>query len=304
VTGSNTASTLVCVTGDFCSGSTLAFTLFRKAGLYHCLYEPLHEDLAEYLIYGLRPDEQSHHFFVDHYYREFRGFSRATELFEREWGYKHLSVSPDEPADALYRYLSYIFGMSYSVAPRVMFKENRMPFRLAWFRSRFPHARVMHIYRDREAQWRSIVRRSQVYQGREDVGQHRVDFNGFSVAAWCEDLKARFPELEASRSATGFERFSRLWELSYEENRRHADVSIDYADLLYDFDATATRMFAGVGVTGIDLAQLRQFVVPPGKQSAATQALRTPLSQIRRLSDRTLRRYAAMRVRMRNRARG
>lgn len=58
-------STLVFVTGDFCSGSTLMFTLFRKTGLYYCLYEPLHERLPEYVISQPRPCDHDHHFFVD-----------------------------------------------------------------------------------------------------------------------------------------------------------------------------------------------------------------------------------------------
>ena len=65
-------SNLVIVTGDYCSGTTLLFTLFRKTGKFCCLYEPLHEKLPEYLIYGLRPSAHDHHFFVDGYFDEFR----------------------------------------------------------------------------------------------------------------------------------------------------------------------------------------------------------------------------------------
>src|SRR3954453_23020529 len=65
-------SNLVFLSGDFCSGSTLLFTLFRKAGAYYCLYEPLHEDILEYLIWPLNVYE--HHYFVENYHSEYRGF--------------------------------------------------------------------------------------------------------------------------------------------------------------------------------------------------------------------------------------
>src|SRR2546428_650193 len=56
------------ITGDFCSGTTLLFTLFRKTGEYYSLYEPLHSLLRENLIWPLRAYE--HHFFVDDYFAE------------------------------------------------------------------------------------------------------------------------------------------------------------------------------------------------------------------------------------------
>jgi len=292
-------SNLVCVSGDFCSGSTLVFTLFRKTRQFYCLYEPLHERLREYLVYGLRPDEQSHHFFVDQYYREFRGFRHAGALFDPRWGASDLYLPADAEADAdpLYRYLSYIIGMSFGRAPRVMFKENRMVFRLGWFRARFPHAKIVHIHRNKEAQWKSIVRRVQAHHGRQDVGQESVHFTGFNVARWCEDLKGRYPELAADRSHTGFERFAKLWERSYEENRRYADISIDYDDLLRRFDETMIGLWSAIGAPPLDVASLRQFVVPPQKHGSQ-KVLDMPFAAVRVAVDRALRKYAKVRVRV------
>src|SRR5690242_4666280 len=76
-------SNIVFLTGDFCSGSTLLFTLFRETGHYHCLYEPLHPRLREYLIWPLRTYE--HHFFVRDYFNEFRGFDQIDKYFDPSW---------------------------------------------------------------------------------------------------------------------------------------------------------------------------------------------------------------------------
>src|SRR5262249_26528785 len=53
---------------------------------------------------------------------------------------------------------------------------------------------------------------------------------------------------------------------SYEQNLRYADISIDYRDLTHDFETTANRLWTAVGVTGIDTAALRQWVVRPEEQ--------------------------------------
>src|SRR5262245_2642783 len=134
-------SNLVFVTGDFCSGSTLLFTLFRKTEQYYCLYEPLHELLLEYLIWPMLPDD--HHFHVKSYQSELKGFNRIPELFKPRWGNSGLYLPADAQADELYRYLNYLIGTAFGRAERVMVKENRFTFRMGWLRSKFPHAKVV-----------------------------------------------------------------------------------------------------------------------------------------------------------------
>jgi hypothetical protein len=291
-------SNLVIVSGDFCSGSTLMSTLFRKSERFYCLYEPLHERLPEYLTYKVQPLDRDHHFFMDDYYRELRTFEHIREVFDPKWGQSDFYLAPDARADDLYRYLSYLLGTAFGRSPRVMFKENRISFRLGWLRANFPYATIVHIYRKAEDQWRSVVRRVQEHHGKDDVGQSRVDFNGFNIATWCEDLKTTFPELDAKHFQTGFERFARLWELSYQQNTRYADISIDYWDLTHDFEATANRLWTAVGVTGIDTAGLKQWVVRPEDQKNLTAQ---PASLGRRMSvvaQHLLRRYGRAKVRI------
>jgi hypothetical protein len=292
---------LVFISGDFSSGSTLLWTLFRKSGEYYCLYEPLHDKLPEYLLSGHRAYE--HHYFVDDYFTEYKGFTAIFDLLKPEWGYSGLYLPATAAAPELYRYFCYLIGTSFGRASKVLIKENRLTFRLGWVRANFPGAKILHIYRQREKQWASIVRRAQEYLGKEDVGQGQVSFAGMSIAQWCEDLKDRYPELRAECSKTGFERFSKLWEASYAENRRHADLSIDYGELTHDFEKVAREIQRCVGCQ-YDWTQLKHLVVPPEKQKPIEISPKGFKKRIARLVDRAETKQARLRLKLRSLLRG
>jgi hypothetical protein len=256
-------SNLVFLTGGFSSGSTLLVTLFRKSGEFYTLYEPLHERLLEHLYGGMHVYE--HHYFVEDYYAEYRGFTAIPRLFDSGFGTTRLSLKAGDEAPELYRYLSYLIGTGFARSPKVLLKENRFPFRLGWLKAKFPEARVIHIHRDCDAQWKSTVRRAQAFFGREDVGQDSVTFNGMNTAGWCDDLSVRYPELAADRSKTGYERFRKLWELELAENRTYADVSVSFEELTRDFETVCGRIWAAVPCAS-DYRALKQWVVPPDQQ--------------------------------------
>lgn len=286
-------SNLVFISGDFCSGSTLLFTLFRKTEKYYCLYEPLHENLLEYLIWPLRVYE--HHFFVENYFSEYKGFRNIQRLFKPQWGNKGLYLPPEAEANDLYRYLCYIIGASFGRQEKVMLQFNRATFRLGWLKARFPDARIVHIYRDMKSQWNSNLRRVQEHFGREDVGQEDVMFNGFNIATWCEDLKKTFPELDASNFQTGYDRFCRLWELSRAENQRYADISVDYRSLTHDFETTWKLVENSVGFNS-DIAVLKRFIIPPEKQDRLSIHKPGLRNKAKDLIDKAGRKYAKARV--------
>jgi hypothetical protein len=285
-------SNLVIVSGDFSSGTTLLFTLFRKMGGYYCLYEPLHEKLLEYLIVPLRAYE--HHFFVDDYFAEYKGFSAMPQLFDPKFASNSLYLPPEAPADDLYRYLSYLIGTAFGRSKQVMLKENRISFRLGWIRAKFAQAKIIHIYREKDSQWNSIVRRAQAHVGKEDVGQGEVTFNGMNIAKRCDALAADFPELDASRSKTGYERFSKLWDIIQTEHRRYADISVEYGALTHDFENTFQRVLDCVGTTA-DLVALKQYVIAPEEQERLKIQPSNP-KRLQRLFDRAARRYAEIRL--------
>jgi hypothetical protein len=294
-------SNLVFISGDFSSGSTLLWTLFRKTGEYYSLYEPLHDKLPEYLLSGHRVYE--HHYFVDDYFTEYKGFDAIFDLFKPDWGYSGLYLPATADAPEMYRYFCYLIGTSFGRASKVLLKENRLTFRLGWIRARFPRAKVLHIYRQRDKQWASIVRRAQEYAGKEDVGQDSVTFAGMSIAQWCEDLKERYPELRAECSQTGYERFCKLWELSYAENRRYADLSIDYGELTRNYDTVARAIQDCVDCRS-DLTQLKHLVVPADKQKPVEISPKGFKKRLGRLVDRAESKQARLRLKLRSLLRG
>jgi len=239
-----------------------------------------------------------HHFFVGNYYDSLKGFRRIPSLFDPSWGNTSLYMDRNSCNDAMHRYLSYVIGTALGQAPRAMLKENRFAFRLGWLRANFPGAKIVHIYRDKDAQWRSILRRVRQHLGRTDVGENDVNFRGFSIASWCEDLKSRFPQLEAGNSRNGYERFCKLWELSLSEQQRYADISIDYWDLTHAFEDTCNQLWRCIGIEGIDNAELRQFVIAPEEQQNIQVS--TLKKRLGYWIDRLGRRYAKERIRARN----
>ncbi len=286
-------SNLVFISGDFSSGSTLAFTLFRKTREYYCIYEPLHEKLLEYLIWPMESDE--HHYFIGNYYAELKGFREIPKLFKPEWGLDNLYMPSTAKDDELYRYLNYLIGTAFGRADKVMLKENRITFRLGWLRAKFPHAKIVHIHREKQSQWNSMVQRVQVHHGREDVGQSNVGFTGFNIARWCEQLKPVYPQLAAENFKTGYERFSALWDLSFAENQRYADISVDYWELTHNFEETFEKVRACIG-GNFEVASLKEWVVPKEKQKERMIQEASLRKRARNLFDRAGRKYAKARL--------
>lgn len=277
----------VLITGGFSSGTTLLFTLFRAASERHrCFYEPLHERLLEYRVWPLRAYDG--HAFVGDYFAEYKGLRDVSRLFRPQWGTRGLHLPADAEASDLRRYLSYLMTSASARGQVPVLKENRFSFRLAWLRRAFPDATIVHIHRDCDAEWGSIVRRAQAHVGREDVGQHHPGFNGFNVATWCEDLRPAFPELAEENVGTGYERFSRLWELNLAEGRRHADLSVGLGELTRDFDASWSRIAACAGVA-MPSSRLRHLVSTRSEAAVPARAGHD-------LVDRLGRRYARTRV--------
>jgi len=253
---------LVFLSGDFSSGSTLLWLLFRKTEAFHTLYEPLHERLREYMIYPLRSYE--HHFFSDNYFAEYKGYKEIFKLHTDAWGRSDFYLAEDDDGSDLYRYLSYIIGMSFSRQERVALQFNRVAFRLGWLRKNFPGVPIIHIYREPQQQWNSIVRRAQAYYGREDAGQDSVDFSGMGISNWCNHLQEQYPELRAENSSNGYERYLKLYNLSREQHLMHADLSVKYEDLVSNFNEECKKIFDLVGYPA-DIEYLSQFVVPPSR---------------------------------------
>jgi len=104
-------------------------------------------------------------------------------------------------------------------------------------------------------------------------------------------------ELAAERSKTGYERFTKLWELSLQENRRHAHLTIRYEDLTRDFEAVCGQIWAAVPCT-TDYAPLKRWVVPTEKQGQLRQRSKSLDSRLRSVADRIRFSYGKLRLRL------
>lgn len=176
--------------------------------------------------------------------------------------------------------------MSFSRKDRVMLQFNRVAFKLEWLRNNFPGVPIIHIYREPEKQWNSIVKRVQSYYARDDVGQDSVDFNGMGMANWCNHLQEHFPELRAEYSLNGYERFLKLYGLSLEQHRLYTDLSVRYEDLITNIDEECKNVFDLIGYQA-DIKHLSQFIVPPSKhrplksgKSKAVQAVNEKIDML------------------------
>ena len=289
---------LVFVSGDFCSGSTLLFTLFRETQEYYCLYEPLHPRLREYLIWPLRVYE--HHYFVDDYFREYRGFNRIGKLFQPQWAVRNLHLDADDKAEDLYRYLSYLIDTAFGRSEKVMLKFNRATFRLPWLRAKFPFAKIIHIHRDQQSQWKSIVSRAQEHVGREDIGQGLPTFEGFNIHSWCEDLKQVFPELAVEYSRTGFERFSKLHGRSLAAHQASSDYSVEFRAFCKNFENLCAPMFRMAGCSA-DPARLKPLIIQPHGERKPVERAEGLCARAMDLMHRFGRKYASARVHLQDR---
>ena len=185
--------------------------------------------------------------------------------------------------------------MGFARRPKVLLKENRLAFRLAWMRARFPQARVIHIYRACDAQWKSTVRRAQAFYGRQDVGQDSVTFNGMSMANACDDLASTYPELAAERSKTGYERFAKLWELTLAENRKHSDLTVSFEELTRDFETVCGQIWSTAGCE-TDYKPLEEWVVAPEQQETLKVRPRGLQSRLIMAVGRARLRYGRLRL--------
>jgi hypothetical protein len=284
---------LVFVTGDFSSGTTLVFNIFRSTRSYHCLYEPLHGQLLEYLVWPLPVDP--HHPNTSSYFREYRGFRRIPHLYDPEWGRKDLFLPPEAEVPGLSRYLDYLVQESLARRSAVMFKVNRFGFRLGWLRRRFPDARIVHVRRDLDSQWGSLVRRAQENHGRADVGQESVHFSSFRMGAICDDLAPTFGELAASANGSGYERFARLWRRSDAEQSRWADLTVELRTLQGDLPTALDAIGRCVGTEFDPVASAAILARGPKRRGVGPRE--RLLGGVNRLG----RSYAKMHVKVRSR---
>ena len=244
----------VFLTARFRSGSTLLWNLFRQLPEAHAYYEPLHEQLIEWLRLDISP--QPRHYFVDSYFKEFRGAGRLGEFHRTEFGVYRLHLEADDAYPTLRNYLDYL--VSYPSPEKVVvLKENRIDFRLPWIKSNFPQVPLIHLYRSARDQWISTIRD---FPG--DVEQD-PDCDPYRISTWSRDLFRQFPFLAGPFIHHAYQRHYYLWKLSYLMGQECSDFSLAYEDLLQEPGKNIEQLLGFGGLdTRANIEKCRRIVVP------------------------------------------
>ncbi len=251
------------VTARFRSGSTLLWRLLDALADLVAYYEPLNPRRWH------RPDSSGavhdpSHRGVDDYRRNYQGLGDLDRFFRDDWSRHRLYM--DERADDpdLERFIAGIVARAPSERMPVL-QFNRVDFRLAWLRSRFPNARILHLHRGPRDSFVSSVAGSSL--GPEarfaDFGRH----DRFHLCEWVADLAKIWPPLMVEADAHPYLPFYMVWRLSHAHGRHWADASIRYEDLCRDPVVTLAPALAacGIGIEPDALAPLAAIVrdAPP-----------------------------------------
>jgi len=232
--------------GRFRSGSTFLWNIYRQVPEVTAYYEPLHEQLLQYIRTGVTP--QAKHFFVDEYFREFLSLEELKQIHYPDFGVTRLYLESQDSFPRLKIYLEYLI-LHGGIGKKVIIKENRLDLRIRWLRQNFPSARVLYLFRSPRDEWISMTTDCPF-----DVGND-IESNPYLITTWARDLSWNFPFLASQNIHHLYQRHYFLWKLSYLMGIRQADFSIRYEDILATPDKKIADLlrFAGLDVdTNLD----------------------------------------------------
>ncbi len=242
------------VTGRFRSGSSFLWRLLDELPGVVAYYEPLNPRRWHRSDSSGAVRDPSHEGITD-YRRHYEGLDDLDRFFRDDWS-RHRLYMDERAADPdLEHFLAGICARAPAdVLPALQF--NRMDFRLAWLRARFPAARILHLYRQPRESFISSLAGAPIGTAARfaDFGEN----DRFHLCEWVADLAKVWPPLMVEADAHPYLPFYMIWRLSHAHGRYWADASIRYEDLCRDPAATLGPALAacGVAATGRVLAAL------------------------------------------------
>jgi hypothetical protein len=205
------------LTGRFRSGTTVLWNLFNVQEGYTAYYEPLNDCLIEGVRHT-RPMES--HRGVSSYWEAYNPLLDALpKVHRREFAYQRLLLERDDEHQALKAYIDFLIEGTRKHRPVLQF--NRVDLRLPWLRSTYPHARIVHIFRDPRNAWVSSRRHLP-----EAEWENPYHPDGYELFQWIVALRRDLPFLVGVKNA--YEAHYYLSRLSRVMGECLADCSIDF----------------------------------------------------------------------------
>ena len=239
------------ITARFRSGSTVLWNIFRHVEGCTAYYEPLNERRwFDPQTRGGRTDAT--HLGVSDYWREYDGLERLAAFYREEWIDRHLYMDESFWDPGLQQYVQTLVD---SAPRRPVLQFNRIDFRLAWFRARFPHAHIVHLYRHPRDQWCSSLVDPERFGPTMSTSQFGP-YDHFYLLRWARDLRHRFPFLDPASASHPYAVFYFLWKLSYIFGEHYGDVSVCFENLVNRPEQELTRLMRAVDIDDFDVSRL------------------------------------------------
>jgi hypothetical protein len=246
---------IIFITGRFRSGSTLMWNIFRSMPSATAYYEPFNErKWFDKNLRGTRVD--STHREVSNYWAEYDGLEILARWYDEEWTRRQLYMDPACYNPEMQRYIEILVECAKG---RPVLQFNRVDFRLPWLKSRFPGAKIIHIFRHPRDQWCSALTGTQKVPRNVKLADFD-SFDGFYLKTWGRDLSHYFPFLAVNSESHPYELFYQVWRLSYVFGKKYCDISICFEELLRKPAEIIGKMLESLSFCEVSIENLAALV--------------------------------------------
>ena len=244
------------ISGRFRSGSTLLWNIFRQLDDHTAFYEPFNER-RWFDVSSRGGHTDNTHRGVSDYWAEYDGLQELRHYYREDWIRKQLYMDDLSFDHDMKRYIDCLIEKAPS---RPVLQFNRVDFRLPWLRENYPHATLIHVYRNPRDQWCSVLRNPEDYPPTAQSPEGFPD--RFYLRVWYRDLVARFPFLQHFENRHQYYLFYLIWKLSYCFGRHYSHTSVSMEALTREPQLTVRQLLKVAGSAFDESAIDLSFVEP------------------------------------------